>query len=126
MIFRSLDANNDWSFGQGLESYVSGEQAIGLNIKTRILSFLGNCFFDMLAGINWFIYFGTPGKSQQIILSTQAVILQSYGVTKVNNVTLNTLANGSAILTFNINDIYSPTVPYSQTLQVNSPAQQGQ
>lgn len=126
MIFRSLDSNGDWNFGQGLESYVSGEQAIGLNIKTRILSFLGNCFFDMLAGINWFIYFGTPGQRQQIILSTQAVILQSYGVTKVNSVTLNQLDNGSAILTFNINDIYSPTVPYSQTLQVNSPAQQGQ
>lgn len=126
MLFRGLKANNDWQFGQGTESYVSGEQAIGLNIKTRILSFLGNCFFDVLSGINWFVYFGTPGQSQQMLLSIQAVILQSYGVTKVNSLTLNQLPNGSAIITFNINDIYSSTVPYSQTLQVNSPAQQGQ
>lgn len=125
MLFRSIDSNGDWNFGLGLESYVSGEQAIGLNIKTRLLSFLGNCFFDILAGINWFVYFGTPGQTQQILLSTQAVILQSYGVTKVNSVTINQLPNGSAILTFNINDIYSPNVPYSQTLQVNSPAQGG-
>lgn len=126
MLFRGLTSNSDWQFGQGLESYVSGEQAIGLNIKTRLLSFLGNCFFDNLAGINWFVYFGTPGQQQQILLSTQAVILQSYGVTKVNSVLLNQLSNGTAILTFNINDIYSQNVPYSQTLQVNSPAQQGQ
>ena len=123
MIFRGLDSNGDWQFGQGLQSYVSGEAAIGLNIKTRLLSFLGNCFFDMLAGINWFIYFGTPGQQQQILLSVKAVILQSYGVTKVNNVTLNELSNGSMILTFNIFDLYSPSTPYSQSLQVNSPTQ---
>ena len=123
MLFRGLDANNDWQFGRGLESYVSNEQAVGLNIKTRILSFLGNCFFDILAGINWFVYFGTPGQSQQILLSTQAVILQSYGVTKVNNINLNQKPDGSAIINFNINTIYSQTAPYSQTLQVNSPAQ---
>jgi hypothetical protein len=123
MLFRSLDSSHDWNFGQGTESYVSGEQAIGLNIQTRILSFMGNCYFDMLAGINWFIYFGTPGKQQQTLLSVQAEILQSYGVTKVNSVTMNETDTGGVILTFNIYDIYSPTAPYSQTLQVNSPAE---
>jgi len=122
-MFRGLDASGDWQFGQGTESYVQGEQAIGLNIKTRLLSFLGNCFFDMLAGINWFVYFGTPGQQQQILLSVRAVILQSYGVTKVNSVTLNEKENGSMILTFNIFDLYSPSTPYSQSLQVNSPTQ---
>lgn len=122
-MFRSLDASHDWNFGQGLQSYVTGEQAIGLNIQTRILSFLGNCFFDTLAGINWLIYFGTPGQTQQILLSVQACILQSYGVTKVNQVTLNESATKQITLTFNIYDIFSPNVPYSQTLQVNSPVQ---
>ena len=123
MIFRSLDASHDWNFGQGLQSYATGKAAIGLNVQTRILSFLGNCFFDTLAGINWLIYFGTPGQTQQILLSVQACILQSYGVTKVNSVTLNeTLAEG-VILTFNINDMYSKNAPYSQSLQVNSPGQ---
>ena len=121
MIFRSLDSSGDWNFGQGLESYAFGEQAIGLNIRTRILSFVGNCFFDMLAGINWFLYFGTPGKEQQTLLSVKANILQAYGVTSVNSVTMNLDLNGGLNLTFNIYDIYSPTAPYSQTLQVNSP-----
>lgn len=121
MLFRGLTANNDWQFGSGTESYVGGEAAIGLNIKTRLLSFLGNCFFDIAAGINWFIYLGTPGQSQQILLSTQAVILQSYGVTKVNSVTLNQNKSGQAVLTFNINDIYSTN--YQQSLIVQSPNQ---
>ena len=124
MLFRALDANGDWQFGQGTESYVSGEQAIGLNIKTRILSFLNNCYFDMAAGINWLFYFGVPGQQQATLLSIQAVILQSYGVTKINSVTLNQDRNTrKAIITFNIYDLYSPNVPYSQTLQVNSPTQ---
>lgn len=118
MLFRSLDTTNDWNFGQGTESYVSGEQAIGLNIKTRLLSFLGNCFFDILAGLNWFVFLGTPGQQQQTLLSIQSVILQSYGVTKVNSVTFNLLPTGSAIITFNINTIYSSN--YTQSLQVNS------
>lgn len=123
MLFRSLDASADWNFGQGIQSYAVAEQAVGLNIKTRILSFLGDCFFDMLAGINWDVYFGTPGLQQQTLLSIQAVILQSYGVTRINNITLNPAPNGGANITFNIFTIFSKGTPYSQTLQVNSPAQ---
>ena len=123
MMFRNLDSNSDWQWGQGLQSYVGGQQAIALNVKTRLLSFLGNAFWDVLAGINWFVYFGTPGQSAQILLSTQAVILQSYGITKVANVFLSTVNGVTANLQFNAYTIYSQTQPYSQNLQVALPGQ---
>lgn len=117
MNIRAIDANGDWQFGLGSESYNFGEAAIGENIKTRLLSFLNNCFFDMGAGIDWFTYFGVPGQAQKTLLNIQAVILQSYGVVKVNSLNLNlNERTRSALVTFDIQTIYSPS--YQQTTQV--------
>lgn len=118
MLFRGLDSNGDFQFGQGTESYVFGEAAIGLNIKTRLLSFINNCFFDMAAGIDWFTYLGLPGKQQQTLLSIRANILQAYGVVSINSVTLNLNdQTRTANITFNISTIYSQN--YIQSLQVS-------
>ena len=117
MIIRAIDANHDWTFGKGTENYLFGNQAIGENVQTRLLSFLNNCFFDMNAGIDWFTYLGLPNKSQEIVLRARAVILQSYGVVSVTS--LNIAINDpkrSAILTYTINTIY--TQNYTQNLEV--------
>lgn len=117
MIFRSIDGQGDWQFGKGKESYQYGQGAISLNVKTRLLSFLNDCFFDMNAGIDWFTYFGLPNKNDEIILRSRAVILQSYGVVSVNSILLNQDRNlRNAILTYSINTIY--TVNYQENLQV--------
>jgi len=117
MIIRALDINHDWTFGKGKENYLSAQLAIAENIQTRILSFFGNCFFDMSAGIEWFTLLGTPNSDQQILLNVRAIILQSYGVVSVNSLTLNsTNSSRRATLTYNINTIY--TQNYTQTLEV--------
>ena len=116
MIFRALGTDNDWTFGKGEENYLFDQAAIALNIRTRLLSFLNDCFFDMGAGVDWIFYFGTPGKSQEIILRSRAVILQSYGVVSVNSVKLNVnRVTRAAILEYNINTIY--TVNYSENIE---------
>ena len=53
MIFRNLDVNGDWTFGKGKNDYLTKNNAIALNIKTRLLSWVNDCFFDMTAGIDW-------------------------------------------------------------------------
>ncbi len=117
MIFRALGTDNDWTFGKGKENYLFDQNAVSLNIKTRLLSFLNDCFFDMEAGVDWFTYFGTPNKNEEIVLRTRAVILQSYGVVNVNSVSLvvNRVTR-AALLTYNINTIY--TINYTENLQV--------
>lgn len=118
MIFRALGTDNDWTFGKGKESYLFNQAAVAQNIRTRLLSFLNDCFFDMNAGVDWFLYFGTPGKNQEIILKSRAVILQSYGVVSVNSIDLNVnRVTRASVLTYNINTIY--TINYSENLQVN-------
>lgn len=83
MIFRNLDANGDWEYGQGLSNYIAANAAIGLNIRTRILSWLGDCFFDTAAGIDWLNRLGSKNQQALLELDLRRIILQSYGVTGI-------------------------------------------
>lgn len=81
MIFRNLDANGDWQFGKGKEDYTIKNQAIGLNIKTRILSWVGDCFFDLKAGIDWVNRLGSKNQRALLEADLRRIIIQSFGVT---------------------------------------------
>lgn len=83
MIFRSLDENHDWNFGKGKNDYLSENEAIGLNVKTRILSWYKDCFFALFDGIDWYNRLGS--KNQRVALENDLrnVILQSEGVTGI-------------------------------------------
>ena len=83
MIFRNLDENHDWTFGSGKANYISNNAAIGLNIKTRILSWLGDCFFDEAAGIDWTNRLGSKDQRALLELDLRRIILQSFGVTGI-------------------------------------------
>lgn len=88
MKFRALDADNDWSFGRGIQSYAKDETAIKLNIYTRLFFFLNDCFFAMDQGIDWWNLIG--GKNPQaragIILQTRTALVRTEGVVRVNSV----------------------------------------
>ena len=58
MIIRTIDGSGDWEFGKGRNSYSSGQAAVAEMVQTRLLSFLGDCFWDVTAGINWYGYLG--------------------------------------------------------------------
>lgn len=88
MRVRALDGTGDWTFGKGQNNYLTNNAAVAQNIKTRLLSFLGDCFFDMGAGLDWFTYLG--GKDQIAVnLAVSAVILNTAGVTGLRQVSIN-------------------------------------
>lgn len=82
MIVRALDSNHDWTFGAGLNNYKRDQLAVIQNIQTRLLSFVGNCFFDMGAGINWFTFLGSKGSNNNLLLiqAISVVILNTPSV----------------------------------------------
>lgn len=104
---RALDANGDWTFGQGRNNYLTGNLAIGQNIRTRCLSFLGDCFFDQGAGIDWFSYLG--GKDQLgLNLAISAAILNTTGVLGLNQVSINLNAPTRVLsVSYQVTTIYS-------------------
>lgn len=115
MIVRSIDSNNDWNFGRGKNDYFSNQAAVVQLLNTRLESWLGNCFFDQGAGVNWQLYLG--GKdSVGLNLSIQAVILNATdpvtGTQLVQAltqlfITLNSQRQIS--IAYNVTTIYGPT-----------------
>lgn len=85
MIIRNLDENHDWTFGHGLNNYLSGQPAVGLNIDTRLLSWVGDCFFDLQACIDWKNRLGNKNQRALLELDLKRVILTSFGVTGITS-----------------------------------------
>ncbi len=91
MIHRLIDKRGDWVFGRGHSSYVQGLDAILLNIKTRLLSWKGDCFFALGEGVDYnnLLSYNTKGPLE---LAIKKVILLSEGVIRIVSFTL-TLPN---------------------------------
>jgi hypothetical protein len=110
MIFRNLTTDGDWSFGRGVGCYVSANQAIGLNIKTRIMSWVGDCFFDIAAGIDWINRLGSKNQRSLLELDLRRIILQSEGVTGI-------LSFDTTLVGRNFTANYSVQTIYSKSFQ---------
>ena len=84
MRFRNLDSNGDWVFGKGRSSYLQNTDALMMNIKTRLMSFLNDCFFDTEAGIDWWNLIGSKDM-KSLLASVQRVVLRSSQVKRIVN-----------------------------------------
>jgi hypothetical protein len=100
--------------GHGKSDFLSGQKAVALNIQTRLLSFLGNCPWDMKAGIDWITLLGKSNTATQIQLNVRTRILQSYGVLRINSLSAS-FKNRVLSLSFNINTKF--TSNFSQKLE---------
>ena len=121
MIFRQLSATNDWLWGQGVGGYATGNQAIGLNIQTRIQSWVGNCFFSANDFIDWLSLLDV-GQEQNLVLAIKLCILQSFGVVSLSSFsyTLNARTRKFSF-TANIQTIYSQSYQVQMSLQSGQP-----
>lgn len=112
MRFRGIDANGDWVFGKGRNSYLRDNEALMMNIRTRLLEFLNDCFWDMEKGIDWWTLMG--GKDlKKILVDVQRTILRSYQVKRIVNLDYN-LTNRKLFISISIEflngEILSDTV----------------
>ena len=113
MIFRNLDASGDWTFGQGKSNYIAGNPAIGLNIKTRLLCWLTDCFFDQNAGVDWKNRLGSKNQRKLLEADLRRIILQSYGVTGILSFQTN-LTDRAFSATYSVQTIFSES--YTDTI----------
>jgi len=102
MITRSIDSNNDWNFGKGKSDYLSGVNAVAQNLQTRLQCFLGDCFFDLTAGIDWWNLLGSK-RELDLRLAIASIILNTEDV------------NGLIELTPVKNDLRNVTFQYTVT-----------
>lgn len=101
MIVRALDSNHDWTFGSGKNNYKSAVDAVVQNINTRLNSFLGDCFFDVAAGIDWFGLNG--GKSKLAVeIAVSTLIANTENVTQVIESSVNVDNNREITIAYNV------------------------
>lgn len=82
MIIRNLDKNKDWCFGHGLSDLLSDDDAIMLNIETRLNEWVGDCFFAVQNGVDW--YNGLDrGMKEYLDRRIKEIIIESFGVVQV-------------------------------------------
>lgn len=114
---RALDTARDWQFGRGLQSYVSGMDAVKQSLATRLRSWLGDCFFALEDGIDYQNRLGrmsqrAPLESElaKMILSTDGVLSLEHLTTSFDDVHRRFSAN------YRVNTIYSDSM--SDVLEV--------
>lgn len=115
MLFRNLDANGDWTFGAGLSNLAIQNEAIALNIRTRILSWVGDCFFDVKAGIDWVNRLGSKNQAVLLDLDLRRIILTTEGVTGLVSFDIVT-KDRAFTANYTVNTIYGKE--YTDTLKL--------
>lgn len=82
MIIRNTDENGDWTFGKGKSDYLTDLDAVMGNIKSRLQSWVGDCFYAPAEGVDYNNYLDK--NTEDLLISDQKrVILQSEGVLKI-------------------------------------------
>ncbi len=106
MRVRGLSPTNDWLFGRGRNDYLVDRKAVAQSIKTRLKSFLGDCFFDLSAGIDWFNLNGSK-RELELRLAISAVILNTEGVQTLTELTFSrSVASRIFLIQYECSTIY--------------------
>lgn len=112
MIVRALTSTSDWTFGKGKNDYVSANAAVRQAIQTRLSSFLGDCYFDSGAGIDWFNLLGSKNEIA-MNLAVSATILNtpdSFGnfpITRLKQLSIKLTSNRKLTISYTVNTVYT-------------------
>jgi hypothetical protein len=109
MIFRQITGSGDWLFGKGVNDYATAEAAVELNIQTRLLSWVGDCFFALADGIDWRSRLDV-GQQNALVEEIKSNILNAFGVVGINSV--QAIFDGitrTFTINYDIQTIYTPS-----------------
>ena len=112
--FRNLSTTGDWEFGRGVQSYAQDLAALKLDIKTRILSWVGDCFFSMTDFIDWKNLMNY-GMTAQLKLALKEVAFRTNGVMRVNSIDV-AMSGRTATIQISVDTIFGSNVSNAITL----------
>lgn len=106
IIARALDSAGDWTFGAGLNDYVSNNAEVIQDISMNLKMFLGDCFFATGVGIDWFNLLG--GKDLvSLNLAVNSAILNTTGVTGLLQTSLDLTTNRRLSINYTVTTVFS-------------------
>jgi hypothetical protein len=104
--FRTIDVNNDWNFGHGLQDYAQNVVAVQYDVKTRLQEWVGDFFADTSRGIDWLNRLTQMSQKTLLDLDIKRIILQTNNVSRILSYS-STVTNRQFTATYNIETIYS-------------------
>lgn len=105
MRVRGLDSNHDWLFGKGKSDYRVDINGLEQNIQTRIMSFLGDCFFDQNQGIDWWNLLGSK-RILDLRLAIAAIILNTANVQTMAELTVSLGTDRKLTIQYSVVSVY--------------------
>ncbi len=105
MIIREIDTAGDWLFGKGRNDYLSGNDAVAQDIACRLRSFLGDCFFDINAGVDWFNLLGSKNELG-LVLAIKAVICNTPYVSRLVDLTTSLSPERNLTLSYSVFTVF--------------------
>lgn len=105
MITRALDSDHDWTFGTSLNNYLRNKAAVIQNIDTRLNEFLGDCFFNLSAGVNWFNLIGTKDQVD-LNIAISSVILNTDQVLGLSQLSATLNSAGNFFVSYTVQTTY--------------------
>jgi hypothetical protein len=115
MITRTIDINSSWNFGKGIQDYYQDKEALPQNIKTRLMSFLNDCFFDLDSGVDWFFFLGSKNING-LKVSIAKVIADTVGVVSLNELSLDIDDARQMTLQYEVTTVWSEKISGTTTL----------
>lgn len=105
MRVRSVDQDNDWNFGKGKQDYRKDQDCLAQNIKCRLQMFLGDCFFALDNGIDWFNLLGSF-QIIQLQMSISALIINTEGVIEITSIDFINDEKRNFTIVYSVNTIF--------------------
>jgi hypothetical protein len=108
MIYRKLDSDDDYTFGQGAGNFYKDQpEAVAQAVKTRLGLIQGEYFLDLEAGTPYDSKIIGAGKVSSYDQAIQEVILNTLGVTGIISYSSGVNpTTRSAVVNCTINTIY--------------------
>jgi hypothetical protein len=79
MITRALTPAGDFTYGNGLQNYLRGEAAVEQNIVTTVNSWVGDSYWAVYFGVDWYNRLDV-GQQDHLVQEIKQVIAGCYGV----------------------------------------------
>ncbi len=109
MRVRATDYRNDWLFGKGQNDYVTQGLAVAQSIRTRLGEVLGDCFFNINAGLDLFNLLGSKNLVA-LNLAVKAIILNTENVVGIVEVLVTVNTNRHATLSYEVKCAFGVTI----------------
>lgn len=110
MMYRMLDKDDDWSFGQGLQSYCRDEKAIETGVQVYLRAIQGEIWMDGTIGVPWISMMSLKKLKPVDLLLIRDYIMSYRGVLAVNELDIERTENRKIKLKYKIQTVYNYTI----------------